>query len=56
VLYALDSSDGSVKWYYLVAGQGTSNVYNNFPSAPVAYNHVVYFVSSDATVYALSLQ
>jgi outer membrane protein assembly factor BamB len=55
ILYALDSSDGSVKWQYIVAGQGTGDTNNEVPSPPVAYGDVVYFVSSDATVYAMSL-
>jgi outer membrane protein assembly factor BamB len=55
-LYALDTSDGSVEWHYEAFGYGDTNLNDSqfFPSAPVAYNNVVYFVSGDATVYALS--
>jgi outer membrane protein assembly factor BamB len=55
LLYALSSTDGSLKWHYLVAGQGIGTDNNNFPSPPVAFGNVVYFASSDSTVYALSL-
>ena len=55
VLYALDSASGNVQWTYVVDGAGTTTNNNNFPSAPVAHNNAVYFVSSDATVYALSV-
>ena len=54
VLYALDSTNGNVQWTYVVDGAGTTTDNSGFPSAPVAYNNVVYFASSDATVYALS--
>ncbi len=57
VLYALDSSDGSVQWYYEALGYGDTALNDNkfFPSAPIAYNGMIYFVSGDATIYALSL-
>jgi outer membrane protein assembly factor BamB len=55
LLYALDSTNGSPKWHLLVAGQGIGVDNNNFPSPPVAFNNILYFVSSDSTVYAVSL-
>jgi outer membrane protein assembly factor BamB len=55
LVYALDNADGSLKWHYMVAGQGISVDNNNFPSPPVVFNNVLYFVSSDSTVYAVSL-
>ena len=54
-MYSLDSTDGSPKWHYLVAGQRLTTENNNFPSPPVEYGNVLYFVSSGTTVYALSL-
>ncbi len=55
VLYALNAQDGSVVWNYVVTGQSNTTLTNNdFPSQPVAFGNVVYFISSDGTVYALS--
>jgi glucose dehydrogenase len=55
LVYALDSTNGSLKWHLLVAGEGTGVDNNNFPSPPVAFKNVLYFVSSDSMVYALSI-
>jgi outer membrane protein assembly factor BamB len=50
VFYAINIKDGSEQRHYKVPGYSMC-----FPSSPVVDKNVIYFASSDSTIYALSL-